>query len=106
MPSTQVSTFQTIAPIRAAKITEAVMMSASTMPLPIVVATWRPKNRKAMKLKKAAQATASCGREHPGRDHGRDRIGGVVEAVQEIEQQGDADQRDQQRKGEMGLHQA
>ena len=31
------------------------------IPLPIVVATARPKKRKEMKLKKAAQSTASCG---------------------------------------------
>jgi hypothetical protein len=38
-----------------------VITSTVTMPLPIVSATWRPKNRKAMKLKKAAQSTASWG---------------------------------------------
>jgi hypothetical protein len=32
------------------------------MPVPRVSATWSPKNRKAMKLKKAAQNTAYCGR--------------------------------------------
>src|SRR5918993_5081336 len=32
------------------------------MPVPMVCATLRPKNRKAMKLKNAAQATAYCGR--------------------------------------------
>ena len=44
--------------------------------------------------------------EHAGRYHRRDRIGGVVQAVQEIEQQGDADQGDQQGKGELPVHQA
>ena len=34
--------------------------------------------------------------QHAGRHDGRDRVGGVVQAVQEIEQQGDTDQRDQQ----------
>src|SRR3546814_10150900 len=62
MPSTHVITFQLIAPISAPKMTVASMMLASPMPLPTVSATWRPKKRKAMKLKNAAQATATCGR--------------------------------------------
>ena len=41
--------------------------------------------------------------EHAGGHDGRDRIGGVVQPVQEIEQQGDADQRDQQGQGD-GFH--
>ena len=64
------------------------------IPLPIVVATARPKKRKEMKLKKAAQSDRQLRAQHPGRDHGRDRIGGVVQAVQEIERERDADQRD------------
>src|SRR5689334_13571581 len=36
-------------------------MVGSTIPLPIVVATAKPKTRNAMKLKNAAQATAQCG---------------------------------------------
>ena len=50
--------FQMIAPISAPKITRASTTSAAMMPVPIVWATCRPKNRKAMKLKKAAQNTA------------------------------------------------
>ena len=37
-------------------------MLTSMMPVPIVCATCNPKNRKATKLKNAAQATAYCGR--------------------------------------------
>src|SRR5688572_14438494 len=37
------------------------MIVGSTMPLPMVAATCRPKNRNAMKLKKAAQTMAHCG---------------------------------------------
>ena len=59
MPANQVITFQTIAPISAPKITASDRRcSASMMPVPTVSATCRPKNRKAMKLKKAAQTTA------------------------------------------------
>ena len=41
--------------------------------------------------------------ENASRHDRRDRVGGVVQAVQEIEQQGDADQRDQQGQGD-GFH--
>src|SRR5690606_36500513 len=61
MPSHQVSRFQTIAPMTAPKITASLTISAETMPLPTVLATCRPKNRKAMKLKKAAHITAHRG---------------------------------------------
>ena len=61
IPRNQVSRFQVIAPISAAKITAGVMIAGSMIPLPIVVATARPKKRKEMKLKKAAQATAIGG---------------------------------------------
>ena len=36
-------------------------IAGSMIPLPIVVATARPKKRNEMKLKKAAQSTANCG---------------------------------------------
>ena len=61
MPSSQVSTFQKIAPISAPKMTAGVTMSVWMIPLPIVLATAWLKKRKAMKLKKAAQSTAICG---------------------------------------------
>src|SRR5690606_37495609 len=61
MPASQVITFQMIAPIRAPKMTWSLMIAGSMIPLPMVLATCRPKNRKAMKLKKAAQPTASTG---------------------------------------------
>jgi hypothetical protein len=61
MPSHHVIRFHTIAPDRAPNITAASTASADTIPVPTVCATLRPKNRKAMKLKKAAHATAYCG---------------------------------------------
>ncbi len=39
--------------------------------------------------------------EQPGRDHGRDRVGGVVEPVQEVERQSDGDEADEQRQGQL-----
>ncbi len=53
-----------------------------------------------MKLKKAAQSDRVLRPQHAGRDDGGDRVGGVVQAVQEVEQQRDADQADQERQAE------
>src|ERR1039458_5446178 len=62
IPSRCVTICQTIAPASAPKITCELTTSASTIPRPTVSATCSPKNRKAMKLKNAAQTTAYCGR--------------------------------------------
>src|SRR5712671_7127103 len=62
MPSHHVIKFQQMAPMSAPNITAASTASAATIPVPTVWATWRPKNKNAMKLKKAAQITAYCGR--------------------------------------------
>jgi len=43
--------------------------------------------------------------QHAGRDDGRDRVRGVMQAVEEIESQGDRDQGDQNRQSERdGVH--
>ena len=57
----QVMRFQEIAPISAPKITRQSTTSGAMSPVPMVCATCSPKNRKAMKLKKAAKATAISG---------------------------------------------
>src|SRR5262245_37206410 len=62
MPIAQVMMFQAMAPMSAPNTTRGSTMSAETMPVPTVCATCAPKTRKAMKLKKAAQSTAVCGR--------------------------------------------
>ena len=62
IPSAQVIRFQTMAPTSAPKITCASMMLGSMIPVPMVLATWSPNTRKAMKLKNAAHSTAYCGR--------------------------------------------
>src|SRR5215204_845708 len=62
MPPAQVMRFQMIAPISAPNTTRGSITSAATMPVPMVWATCEPKIRNAMKLKKAAMATACCGR--------------------------------------------
>ena len=53
--------------------------------LAIVSATLVPKKMNAAKLKKAAHATACFGRQHARRHDGRDRVRGVVEAVDVVE---------------------
>src|SRR4051812_12428404 len=62
MPNPQVTRFQTMAPIRAAKMTRSSIMAGSMIPVPMVLATCRPNTAKAMKLKEAAHSTAYCGR--------------------------------------------
>src|SRR3954470_1428089 len=62
IPKPQVTRFQTMAPVRAAKITRSSMMPGSMIPVPMVLATWRPNTANATKLKNAAQNTAYCGR--------------------------------------------
>ena len=59
-PSHQVVRFQAIAPTRPANTT-ASLTAVGSMILPTVSATWVWKTRKAMKLKNAAQITASRG---------------------------------------------
>jgi hypothetical protein len=59
-PSHQVVRFQAIAPTRPANTT-ASLTTVGSMILPTVLATWVRKTRKAMKLKNAAQMTASRG---------------------------------------------
>src|SRR6202795_3146425 len=58
IPNPQVIRFQTMAPIRAAKITELSITLGSTIPVPMVRATLSPNTVKATKLKNAAQNTA------------------------------------------------
>ena len=74
-------------------MTEKLTTVTSTSPLPTVDATAVPKVNAATKLKNAAQMTALPGREHTGGDHGRDRVRGVVESVDVVEDEGDDDQR-------------
>ena len=62
IPSRHVSTFHTIAPASAPKITNGSTIAVFTTPLPIVWATCRPNTVKAMKLKNEAQSTAVNGR--------------------------------------------
>ena len=64
--------------------------SWSTIPFAIVAATATETNAPA-KLSTAALATAARGLSARGGDARRDRVGGVVEAVREVEEQRDRD---------------
>ena len=61
MPNHQVIKFQEMAPPSAPNITALSIISFEIIPFPTVLATCRPKNKKATKLKNAAQTTAACG---------------------------------------------
>ena len=88
----QVIRFQMIAPINAPNTTPGSTTAGAIMPVPMVWATCRPKKRKAMKLKKAAQSTAALRRQNSRRDNGGDRVGRVMKAIEKIKDKCDGDE--------------
>src|SRR3984957_6584395 len=58
MPTSQVTMFQMMALRSAARIPASLTIAGVIMPVPMVLATCEPNTAKAIKLKKAAQATA------------------------------------------------
>ena len=92
-PRKNVMRFQVIAPTSAAKMSPIEITFWSTTSLAIVLATWVPNTKNATKLKNAAHATAKRGESTPSRHDRRDRVGGVVEAVDEVEAERDAARR-------------
>ncbi len=106
MPLSQVTTFQNIAPTSAPNTTAGVTRSLSISPLPIVSATlcrsWEPGKRQEIgrEVEEGGEGDRLDRAEQLGRDHRRDRIGGVMQAVQKVERQRQGDQADQQRKSE------
>ena len=97
MPSTQVMTFQAIAPISAPKITCASMTSRVDDALADGLRDVQAEEQEGDEVEERRPEHRVLRLQHARRDDGRDRIGGIVQAVQEIEQQRDADQADQQR---------
>ena len=100
MPRRQVITFQTMAPIRAPKITWASMTLGSTMPVPMVCGDVQAEHQEGDEVEERRPDHGVLRPQHAGRDDGGDRVGGVVQAVEEVEQQRDGDQADQNRKTE------
>ena len=79
-------------------------MSGSTMPLPTVFGDMQPEEQERDEIEEGGPEHSKRGSQHPGRDDGRDRVCGVVQAVEEIEDERGRDQQDQQRQGEGGVH--
>src|SRR5579883_73260 len=61
IPKYQVKIFQNTAPQSAANTTSTFTIEGSINPVPMVPATFKPKNKKAIKLKNAAHSTATWG---------------------------------------------
>ena len=83
-----------IAPTRPASTTLSVTASGSTMPVATVAATFSETNAPA-KLKIAGDDDRRARGERPRRHARRDRVRGVVEAVREVEEERDDDDRDE-----------
>ena len=92
----QVMRFQTMAPMSAAATTAWVVVSSSTSPAPMVLATAVPANAP-MKLNAAAMSTAVAGTQGPGRHRRGDGVGRVVEAVDVVEDDRQGDDDDERR---------
>ena len=84
-----------MAPTRPAKITPIVRTLCTTTSLAMVLATFVPKKRKAMKLKRGRPHDGEARREDPRRHDGGDGVGGVVEPVDEVEAERDQDHEDE-----------
>ena len=97
-PKYQVVRFHAIAPSRPA----AMITTSPWSPLGgvitslTVLATSCPRNAPA-KFMTAARMSATARCQRPGRDRGRDRVGGVVESVRVVEAQRDDDDGDDER---------
>ena len=104
MPSPQVIRFQTMAPISAAKIT----CASTTIGLDDAgadgVGDIDAEHPERHEIEERRPEHRILRTQHPGRHDRRDRIGGVVQPVEEVEQQRDRDQSDQDGKTKRGVH--
>ncbi len=91
-PQNHVIRFHVIAPTSPARTTLSVIASGLTMPLAIVAATLNETNAP-MKFMTAATRTATRGDIARVDDARRYRVRGVVEAVREVEEESDDDDR-------------
>ena len=97
-PNSQVSRFHRMAPTRPAKIIVGVTRASSTIPPEMVLATSVDRNAPTT-FRIAAISTATFGLQRAGRHRRGHRIGAVVEAVGEVEEQrGHDDHRDQEQR--------
>ncbi len=95
MPSAQVTRFQTIAPIRAAKITGVSITLGFDDAGPDGAGDVEPEHHEGDEVEEGGPEHRVMRPQHPRGYDGRDRIGGVVQSVEEVEQQRDRDQSDQ-----------
>ena len=96
MPASQVTMFQTMAPISAPKITWSLMMAGRDDAGADGGGDMQAEHQEGDEVEEGRPGHRIARRQHPGRDDGGDGIGGVVQAVEEIEDQRDGDQEDDQ----------
>ena len=104
IPNPQVIRFQTIAPTNAAKITCAVDDAGLDDAGADGLGDMKPEHQEGDEIEERRPQHGVLRPQHSGRDDRRDRIGGVVQSVEEVEQQRDCDQSDQNRKTKRGIH--
>ena len=92
MPAHQVIKFHEIAPISAPKITRASTTSAAHDAGADGLRHVQPEEQERDEIEERSPRHGIVRPQHAGRDDGRDRIGGVVQSVEEIERQRDDDQ--------------
>ena len=92
IPSAQVIRFQTMAPTSAAKITVRIDHARLDDAGADGVGDVEPEHQEGDEIEEGRPEHRILRAQHPGRHDRRDRIGGVVQAVEEVEQQRDRDQ--------------
>ena len=100
MPAHQVITFQAIAPISAPKITRASTTFGCDDAGANRLRHVQSEEKKCDEVEERRPDHRVARPQHAGRHDGRDRIGRVVQAVEEVEDQRNDDQRDQDRQAE------
>ena len=96
MPPIQVTTFQTIAPMSAAEHHPGVDDARLDDALADRLGDVEAEEQEGDEVEERRPQHRVARAQHARRDDGRDRVRGVVQPVQEIEQQGDEDQPDEQ----------
>jgi hypothetical protein len=80
---------------KAAKITRGVTMAGSMRPVPSVCATVQAEEQEGDEIEEGGPKHRQPRRQHPGGDDGGNGVGGVMQAVEKIEQQRHGDQAEQ-----------
>ncbi len=91
IPKPQVIRFQTMAPINAAEDHLRVDDAGLDDPGADGVGDVKPEHQEGDEIEERRPQHRILRPQHPGRDDGRNRVGGVVQSVEEVEQQRDCD---------------